>query len=126
MNKLIWPNELIWPNFHFRDSKEDFYTCLRYLKLDTRWVGSFDRETQVRNIHSVLHEVQIFSGLKSMILIASAKNIVQDALEEYSKVEEPTEWWITCVSGLASSFSLSTIKCTAYILTFSSLSPTSS
>jgi hypothetical protein len=93
-------NQLIQPNFHFLDSKEGLYTCLRYLKLDARWVmGSSDRQTQIENIHSVLHGVQKFSSLKSLTLLgcedphALSEEIVQDALQE------ATEWRITDYSN---------------------------
>jgi hypothetical protein len=103
---------LTWPNFRFRDLGEDFYLCLRYLKLDTRWLmDSFDRQTQVGNIHSVLREIQKFSGLESLILQGCTKKIVQDALKEILQGrQEPTEWRITRISGSTSMSLLCTIK----------------
>jgi hypothetical protein len=62
-------------------------------------MGSSDRQTQVENIHSMLHEVQKFSGLKSLTLLgcedphALSKEIVQDALQETA------EWRITDYSN---------------------------
>jgi hypothetical protein len=57
------------PRFHFVNTKDDFYTCLRY-----RWFEA-KRNARPQDIHNLLNEVRRFPGLQSLILEGCARTM---------------------------------------------------
>jgi hypothetical protein len=89
----------IRPDFHFLDSNQNFYACLRHLRLDTSWILLIRTpEARVASIHYLLDEAQKFSQLESLGLYLDdhyrpvERKTLQDALEDR------LEWRLTHVS----------------------------
>jgi hypothetical protein len=91
------------PDFRFLNSNEEFYACLRHLRLDARWIRWRDPlqnrvYDEVDSIRYLLNETQKFPRLESLsILIGKDRLIICEKTVQHVLKQMP-EWPLRHVS----------------------------